>query len=137
MSPSADQRIVVVEDDATLLVLLMLELEQQGYAVEGFGTGESALIGPAECPELLVLDYQLPGINGLALLARMRERCPAVPALVMSGEHDVIHTAEWRAIRGAAFLSKPFRREHFLDAVARQLGSAARPQGAARGRVPV
>ena len=128
---------MLVEDDGSLLTLLMLELEQQGYTVQGFGTGEAALAGATHCPELLVLDYQLPGINGLTLLAALRERFPGVPALVISGEHDVVHTPEWLATRGAAFLRKPFRRDHFLDAVARQLSPASQAQGAPQGRIGV
>ena len=78
--------ILLVDNDPGLLGLLTLELEQEGYAVQSYASAEEALAAWLEPPALAILDYHLPGMNGLALLERLRQSYPSLPALMISSE---------------------------------------------------
>ena len=71
MSPTA--KVLVVEDEEPLALLLRYNLEAEGYAVDVVHRGDEAEVAIAESsPDLIVLDWMLPGISGLELCRRLR-----------------------------------------------------------------
>ncbi|MGB6924588.1 MAG: response regulator, partial [Methyloceanibacter sp.] len=71
----ADSRakVLVVEDEEPLALLLRYNLEAEGYAVDVVHRGDEAEVAIAEgTPDLIVLDWMLPGISGLELCRRLR-----------------------------------------------------------------
>ncbi len=71
MSP----KVLIVEDEEALSVLLRYNLEAEGYLVEAISHGEEADIALQEnVPDLLVLDWMLPGVSGIELCRRLRAR---------------------------------------------------------------
>ncbi|MDX1654253.1 MAG: response regulator [Candidatus Competibacteraceae bacterium] len=101
--------ILLVEDDPCLRAMLSLELEEEGHRVEDFSSAEAALAQVQPAADLAIVDYGLPGMDGLALLGRLRRRCPDLPVLIISSHHP-----PWEGIGRARFLGKPFYREQLL-----------------------
>ncbi len=102
-------RVLLVEDDDANRTILGEFLRSRGFVVEEAASGTEALERVAACrPDLVVLDIQLPGMDGLEVLARLRAAAAAPPpvlaltALAMSGDRERILAA------GAdAYLAKP------------------------------
>ena len=105
----AGERLLVVEDEAGARASLEAVLGALGYAVKVVGSSEEALALPPEPPfELLLTDVLLPGISGLHLAKRLRDRWPGIKVVVMSGfSEDVMRLRATRQEPGR-FLQKPF-----------------------------
>jgi two-component system response regulator FlrC len=116
----AELKVLVVEDDAPLRDALCLTLRCAGIAATGVGDGPAALaaIGQDEF-HLVVSDYRMQPMDGLALLEAIRGREPWLPVLLMTafGEVDTAVAA----MRGGAcdFLLKPFEPATLIERVQR------------------
>jgi DNA-binding response OmpR family regulator len=80
-------RVTIVEDDASLLGALVFALEADGFAVASYAAGEALLRRPppADC---LVVDLNLPGMDGLALIRRLRAAGPQPAAILITSNPD-------------------------------------------------
>ena len=106
LSPS---RVMVVDDDAETLALLREVVAKEGYEVETAEDAETALRRLDEwLPELLITDIHMPGMDGLALLAAVREKEPDIPVVLLTAFGSLKTAVD--AIKAGAFdyLSKPF-----------------------------
>ena len=123
-----------VEDDASIRDIEVYALQSSGFGAVGFADGTSfwdAL--QADRPELVVLDVMLPGLDGLALLRRMRERpdlaaIPVVLATAKGAEYDKIRGLDLGA---DYYLAKPFGVMELVSCVKAVL-RRCRPAGAPR-----
>ena len=108
-TPGAD--VVVAEDDPDLRRLLALRLESWGYRVRAVGDGHAALAALRERPaDLLLLDVDMPGLDGLAVLAELgaghvEDRVPVVLLTGHTGAEDV---ARGLAAGAEDYVRKPF-----------------------------
>jgi len=75
--------IVIVEDDASLLNALSFALEADGFDVDAFSSAEPLLFAPVEA-DCMVIDLQLPDVDGLALIDRLRARKIRSPAILIT-----------------------------------------------------
>jgi signal transduction histidine kinase len=103
----------VVRALQTFLTVLPELGTEVGFVVEGAATGEEALdrLGASPPPDLLLLDYKLPGLSGLDVLERLGERCHDLPVIMITA-YASIDTAVVATKRGAYdFLPKPFTPE--------------------------
>jgi FixJ family two-component response regulator len=100
-------RILLVDSDAGIRASLKFSLELEGFAVEAFESGES-LVGLTHFPNAacLVLDYRLPGMDGLTLLALLRRKGVTQPAVLISGLASKVVRAR-AAHSGVAVIEKP------------------------------
>jgi len=104
-------RILVVEDDGSINMLLRYNLEAEGFAVEVVESGEDAEIAIAETPpDLMVLDWMLPGLSGIELCRRLRagRQTRGLPILMLTARGE-----EGDRIRGLTtgaddYMVKPF-----------------------------
>ena len=81
-------KILVVDDDLSILRLYKEELEEDGYVVVTASTGAEALEQfKKEEPDLVTLDIQLPDVDGIKLLRQMKEKRPRLP-VIMSTAYD-------------------------------------------------
>jgi DNA-binding response OmpR family regulator len=109
-------RILVVEDEAHLAEGLAFNLEQDGFAVEVVGDGESAVerIAGAPAVDCVILDLMLPGLGGLEVARRVRAAGNYVPILILTAKDapdDLVRGIE----EGADdYLTKPFRIDEVL-----------------------
>ncbi len=94
--------LLLVDDDAAFRQVMAAELKRFGHEVETAASGEEAIRRIAEVePQVVVLDWQMPGMNGLDTLKGIRERHPAVEVIMLTG-HGSIDTAI-ESIRVGAF----------------------------------
>ena len=104
--------VLIVDDEAGVRSALSGVLRDEGYAVDAVESGEACLDRVVRAPyDVIVLDIWLPGIDGLATLARLRERRVDSPVVMISG-HGNIESAV-RAIKMGAFdfVEKPLSLE--------------------------
>ena len=104
------QRILIVEDDASLTTFLGLELEAQGFLVEKAYDGEEALqtIEEKRRYDLLILDLNLPKLDGIAVLERIRPEHPRLPILVLTARSRVEDKVQALHSGADDCLTKPF-----------------------------
>ncbi len=113
-------RLLVVDDDRELREALCDTLGRAGYRVTGVGDGSAALdeLRRASDVGLIVSDVQMKPMDGLALLAEVRDAGHAIPVLLMTAFASVQHAV--RALKAGAedYLVKPFDPDELLDKVA-------------------
>ena len=117
-------RILLVDDDRLIRSLGRELLENLGYAVETAEDGEEVLeqYGQGPTPDLVILDFNLPGISGLVLFQRLREIQPTGRVLVASGFFSKQEMAELREAGADGFLYKPFRLAELKSRIEEVLG---------------
>lgn len=120
----ADDRpnIVLVEDDAALSKALAFALDLEGFDVEVHKS--AATVRPEDIPATgcLVIDYKLPGENGLSLLARLRAADVKLPAIVTTSHADVFVRSRSAALF-ASIVEKPLLGETLILAIREALGA--------------
>jgi two-component system, LuxR family, response regulator FixJ len=89
MPSPAKPTIYVVDDDADVLRSLEFLLESDGFAVRTFKNGAALLnaVDPAGV-DCFVIDYKMPDMNGIDLAGRLRNRAPAAPIILITGNPD-------------------------------------------------
>jgi len=116
--PPQPLRVLVVDDDAMVRELLAVMLEAEGHAVSCADSGDSALSQlnqPAEPPDIVLADIQMPGATGAQLARKLRRVCgPQTLLLAMSGSDP--RAAAISLYDG--FLLKPFTAQQFAVALA-------------------
>lgn len=103
-------RILVVEDDEVLSMLLRYNLEAASYAVELAGDGISALrlLAERSC-DLVVLDWNIPGLSGIEVLRQLRcVRHTRIPVLMLTARADSGDRNRAMMLGADAFIAKPF-----------------------------
>ena len=115
-------RILLVDDDESLLRVTEKQLADAGYDVRTASSGEVALeaFDPGST-DLVVTDLQMPGMDGLALLAEVVRRDPDATVILITAYGTVESAVEAMKAGAVDFLEKPFRREVLLLAVSRAL----------------
>ena len=119
---SAEERILVIEDDDSLREDLVMVLSDEGYWVQSAASGLAALeLAHRQNFDLVVSDIRMAGMDGLDTLERLQQQHPSVATLIITG-----FTAEADSIRAVRlgvgdYLKKPFELNEFIAAVARQL----------------
>jgi Response regulators consisting of a CheY-like receiver domain and a winged-helix DNA-binding domain len=109
--------ILVADDDPTIVRLLTLALEQDGFRVVTASDGEAALrLARLEHPDLILLDWQMPSADGMEVTRRLRnEPDPAlrdVPVVLITAQSGPENTAAGFAAGVTDYLTKPFRPAH-------------------------
>ncbi|UUR07071.1 PAS domain-containing protein [Sphingomonas glaciei] len=113
-------RVLVVDDDPDVRGFVVASLEDLGYQVAEAADGAAALSEyRRETPDLVVLDYLMPGMSGAEVAREIRQDAPEQRILFVSGysETDAIRAAA----PGAALLAKPFRTEALAACVRKVL----------------
>lgn len=142
------RRILVVDDEEDELAAWDITLRKAGYFVRTASTATRAL---ELCDEfmfdLVMLDYVMPKMKGLELLARIREKNPLVRSILVSARLNVPEQEVREAIRGEAeadrYLHKPIKNEQLIEAVGEVLkedgnrawADIAKDQSAGKGGV--
>src|SRR5919112_1026558 len=100
--------ILLVEDEPALGRLVVRELEASGYTVRHVSDGSAALRAFEEqSPDLVVLDWMLPGMDGLEVLRRLRQASP-VPVLMLTARAEEVDRVVGLEVGADDYLTKPF-----------------------------
>jgi DNA-binding response OmpR family regulator len=119
------KKVLVIEDEENVRLVVSLTLEKEGYEVESVSDGEEALEKVVDfAPDLIILDIMMPGMDGWEVLGLLKsnditEKIP-VCVLTAKGEfRDIMYASQ----KGAAdYITKPFTRKDLLNRVAELVG---------------
>ena len=123
-------RILIVEDEADLSLLLSYNLEAEGYAVENVERGDEAELRLAEnAPDLVILDWMLPGVSGLEICRRLRAResTRTLPVIMVTARGEEAERVRGLSVGADDYVVKPFSVPELLARV-RALLRRSRPE---------
>ncbi len=110
--------ILVAEDQADIRELIVLNLQQAGYAVTAVADGPAALASQAEqASDLLLLDLMLPGLDGLEVCKALRARGRATPILMLTAKSTELDRVLGLELGADDYLTKPFSMAELLARV--------------------
>lgn len=114
-------KVLVVEDDPTLLDTLEYNLQREQYVVHTATDGVAALeVARREHPDLIVLDLMLPGLDGLEVCRILRQEM-TVPILMLTARSDEIDKVVGLEVGADDYMTKPFSMRELLARVKAQL----------------
>jgi len=103
------KRVLIIEDETTLALLLQERLEKEGYSVATCRDGEKGLAQALRGGfDLLILDIKLPRRNGFEVCRELRRHCVNVPVLMLTARGDVKDRVKGLKIGADDYLAKPF-----------------------------
>jgi DNA-binding response OmpR family regulator len=109
------ERILVIEDDPSILRGLQLNLTMEGYSVRSAGDGETGLqLARAERFDLLVVDVMLPRLGGLELIRELRRDDPDLPVLILSAKGQETDKVAGLQLGADDYMVKPFSLKELL-----------------------
>jgi len=126
----AKATILVVDDSPEMQQYLRILLELDSYHVETASTGSEALQRLREgcAPAVVLLDVQMPGMDGLKTLRRLRKLWPELKVIMCSGVDDPGRTRRAALLGVQAYLTKPIQHLYLSAAIERCLaGQATKP----------
>ena len=125
--------IALVDDDRNILTSVSIALESEGYRVETFTDGASALDGlDARRPDLAIFDIKMPRMDGMELLRRLRQKSD-LPVIFLTSKDDEIDELFGLKMGADDFIRKPFSQRLLVERVKAVLRrAAAAPEGATK-----
>ena len=109
--PGSEPRILIVEDDSDVALMLAYNLEAEGYLVESVERGDEAELRLAENPpDLVMLDWMLPGVSGLEICRRLRarENTRRLPVIMVTARGEETERVRGLSIGADDYVVKPF-----------------------------
>lgn len=121
--PASPLHVALVEDDETLRDATMQALMLEGAEVAAFPDARAALAAlDADYPGVVVSDVRMPGIDGIAFFAALREIDPDLPVILTTGHGDIAMAVEAMKNGAADFLTKPYASTDLFRAVRAAIG---------------
>lgn len=116
--------LLIVDDEEDLVSAMAERLMLRGFRVETATSGAEALSCLAERGfDLVLVDVKMPGIHGLAVLAEIKRKQPALPVILFTG-HSSVADAEKGIQEGAfSYLMKPIEIERLIEEIRRAAGT--------------
>ena len=123
------KRVLIVEDEESLLKLETILLTVKGYEVSGACTGNDALekLSGDETFDLILLDIMLPDIDGYEICRRVREhpRHAGTPVIMLTGRKSSEDQKRGATCGADAYLTKPFKSAMIIEVIERLLSGCA------------
>ncbi len=136
MEPTRSQRILVVDDEPSIVDAVSTSLRYEGFAVEEAVNGRLALSSAQENPpDLIVLDVMLPDLDGLEVTRRLRADGVRVPILFLTARDAVEDRVAGLTVGGDDYVTKPFALAEIVarvHAILRRTGSEDADEGTLR-----
>lgn len=122
-------RLLVVDDEASILHALQIFLEQEGYQVQSASQYEDLLkeAKPADLPDLVILDVVLEEEDGRAIAKQLKQnpKTRAIPIILISAHPSAVKDIKTDPSGADAFLAKPFDADVLLDTIDQLLSAKA------------
>jgi two-component system response regulator ChvI len=110
-------RIALVDDDRNILTSVSMTLEAEGFEVETYNDGQSALEAfMRRMPELAVLDIKMPRMDGMDLLQRLRQKS-SVPVIFLTSKDDEIDEVLGLRMGADDYVRKPFSQRLLVERI--------------------
>ncbi len=111
------KKVLIVDDEIVQIESLIRGLRISGYKAEGTESGAEALKILDSSFDLVVTDFEMPGMNGLELLKEIRNKFSKIPVILTSafGDKDLVVDAMHKKCNG--FLDKPFTLDVLIDEI--------------------
>ena len=122
--PDQERKILVVEDERLIQRMMRFILERSRYEVHVAGDGKEAVrLARSVRPDLILLDIQLPHMDGFEVLGVLRQlvETQRIPVVMMSSLSDVNDRTHGLQLGASEFLNKPFEPADLLACVARHI----------------
>ena len=122
------EKILIVEDEESLLKLESILLTTKGYLVRGATTGPAALEAVAEeAPDLILLDIMLPGLDGFQVCERLKQNPETqhIPIILLTARKTPEDVARGKQVGADQYITKPFKSAMVMDAIANLLKKAS------------
>lgn len=130
-------RILIVEDEAALSDLIRSHLEKEGHQIEQAGEGRQALAAADRArPDLVILDWMLPGLDGLAVCRELRRK-HLMPILMLTARGEVADRVTGLQVGADDYLGKPFSIVELSARVASLLRRVALDSASADSSQPI
>ncbi|MBD9374441.1 response regulator transcription factor [Rhizobium sp. ARZ01] len=127
------QTIALVDDDRNILTSVSIALEAEGYRVETYTDGASALDGLlARPPQLAIFDIKMPRMDGMELLRRLRQKSD-IPVIFLTSKDEEIDELFGLKMGADDFITKPFSQRLLVERVKAVLRRASSREAAAAG----
>jgi two-component system, OmpR family, response regulator ChvI len=127
------QTIALVDDDRNILTSVSIALEAEGYKVETYTDGASALDGLlARPPQLAIFDIKMPRMDGMELLRRLRQKSD-LPVIFLTSKDEEIDELFGLKMGADDFITKPFSQRLLVERVKAILRRASSREAAASG----
>ncbi|GAA4414746.1 response regulator transcription factor [Georgenia halophila] len=127
---TAEARLLVVDDEPSILELLSASLKFAGFDVVTAEDGNAALRAAAEeRPDLVVLDVMLPDMDGFTVLRRIRAHGEEIPVLFLTAKDDMSDKVQGLTVGGDDYVTKPFSLEEVVARIRAVLRRTQPPAG--------
>ena len=115
--------IAIIDDDPSVCRALQRLVRSLGMRATTFPSGESFFhaVATAPKPDCVVVDVQMPGMNGLEVQQRMVQEHPDVPLIFMTAHTDEVVAERAVAVGAVGFLNKPFADDSLIELIQRAL----------------
>lgn len=119
----SEAKILVVDDEKNIRLTVTQCLQPQGYTVKTAINGQEALANLEEYdPQLMLLDLQMPGMNGIEVLKRAKELLPDLHVIMFSAHANVENAVDAMKLGAVDFIQKPFTPKEIRELVSKVLG---------------
>lgn len=137
METNIMQTIALVDDDRNILTSVSIALEAEGYKVETYTDGASALDGlVARPPQLAIFDIKMPRMDGMELLRRLRQKSD-LPVIFLTSKDEEIDELFGLKMGADDFITKPFSQRLLVERVKAILRRASSRDTAVPGASPL
>ena len=112
-----NQTIALIDDDRNILTSISMALEKEGFKVQTYLDGESALIGLSRMPpDLAIIDIKMPKMDGEELLKKLRKKT-TLPVIFLTSKDDEIAEALGLRMGADDYITKPFSQRLLLERI--------------------
>jgi len=111
-------KILAIDDDSIIRTLLSNSLSKAGYEVVTAADGESGLLkAETEKPDIVITDFQMPGISGLDVITELKKVNPGLPVILLTAHGDVALTIKSIQLGAYDFIEKPIQMQEVLEVI--------------------
>ena len=119
-------RLLVVDDELSMLMLLETILKKEGFDVQTATSGEEALAKmKINTPNMVITDLFMDGMNGMQLMESIHSKTPLLPVVILSGQAQIRDAVKATHLGSSAFITKPIDRDKLVEQISRILNISA------------
>lgn len=110
-----NMKVLLVDDEEEFVTTLAERLELRGMEAHAVTDGEAALAAiESDCPQIVVLDIMMPGIDGLEVLKRIKTQIPDLPVILLTGRGSTKEGIKGMQLGAVDYLMKPINIDELI-----------------------